>query len=77
MRNLQRGDLVKIVIDINDEDVDWLAYCTTDDINALWDNEGTFALVEDISPDCVNLLFHDNRIARKISKRHVRFVSAF
>ncbi len=77
MRNLQRGDLIKVVIDIDDEDVDWLAYCTTDDINALWDNEGAIALVEDVAPDYVNLLFSDNTIARKISKRHVRFVSAF
>lgn len=77
MRNLQRGDLVKVVIDIDDEDVDWLAYCTTDDINALWDNESTLAHVIDVTPDCVDLLFSNFTTARKISKRHVRFVSAF
>ena len=76
MRNIKKGDLVRIVIDINDEDVDWLVGCTTDDINALWDNEGSVALVEDASREWVSLVLPDNTFARRISKRHVRFVSS-
>ena len=80
MRNIKRGDIVRIVLD-HDVDEDIFAWgedmMHPDDIIAVWQNNQCCAIVEESGRDWVNLILQDGRRITNLDTRRIRFVSAF
>jgi len=79
MKNLHKGDLVKIELsrDLDENLMAWSGTVMSDaDIAAVWACDQTYAIVEDAGLDWVDLILHSGRRISKLNKRRVRLISA-